>query len=89
MGNRCAFSARKRNAAMEPADADPNVKPHTKEVKVVRSRRRSKGMPRRGAFVSGWEGLGGGGGISDTIIALGFVGFIVAMVDGVFGEKVA
>lgn len=79
MGRRCAFSARKRSAAMDPADALPSVKPHTNDVKVVRSRRRSKGMPRRGAFVRGCEGLGGGGGISETMIAAGFVGVTVAI----------
>ena len=64
---------------MEPADALPSVKPQTKDVNVVRRRRRSKGMPRRGAFVRGCDGLGGGGGISSTIIASGFLGVIVAI----------
>lgn len=64
---------------MEPADAEPSVKPQTKEVKVVRSRRLSKGMPRRGAFVSGWEGFGGGDGMSGDRIVSGFVGFSVAI----------
>jgi hypothetical protein len=51
MGRRCAFSARKRRDARRPADVLPSVKPQRPERKVVRSRRRSKGMPRRGELV--------------------------------------
>lgn len=51
---------------MEPADAEPRVKPQTKDVKVVRRRRRSKGMPRRGAFVGVCVGFGNGAGMSSA-----------------------
>ena len=59
MGRRCAFSARKRSEARRPADVLPSVKPQRPERKVVRRRRRSKGMPRRGEFVGVWDGRGG------------------------------
>lgn len=56
MGRRCAFSARKRREARRPAEVLPRVKPQRPESMVVRRRRRSKGMPRRGEFVGTREG---------------------------------
>jgi hypothetical protein len=44
---------------MCPALREPRVKPERKERDVVRRRRRSKGMPRRGA--EDWGGVGRGG----------------------------
>lgn len=65
MGRRCAFSARKRSEARRPAEREPSVKPERKESEVVRRRRRSKGMPRRGVVV-GFEGEEEGGGVRDS-----------------------
>lgn len=66
MGRRCAFSARKRSDARRPADVLPSVKPHSEERKVVSRRRRSKGMPRRGALVGVGIDFGGGGGLGSA-----------------------
>lgn len=62
MGRRCAFSARKRREARRPVLRDPRVNPDVKDSAVVSRRRRSKGMPRRGAVEGGFAmGLGSDG----------------------------
>lgn len=83
MGRRWAFSARKRRAARRPAEVLPRVKPQRPERVVVKRRRRSKGMPRRGALVGAWEGFGVGEGsgvassksVGDVVAILAVVRF--------------
>lgn len=79
MGRRCAFSARKRSEARRPAEVLPRVKPQRVERVVVRRRRRSKGMPRRGELVVICEGRGGGG---IVVSSVGEGGLLVSSIVG-------